>query len=85
MPPLQERLEEINENIEKNFRYLIETYTESINEAVAEHLRLLEKQQKDSFETVQKEIASTLRILKGIETVIRHNQQLHHTKKETHQ
>ena len=70
---LQKQFEEINNSTLHNMRFLLESYSNEIMEALDTYTSSKESQGADTLETIQKEVSSVIRTLKGIETVITHS------------
>ncbi len=78
---LQQELKEINNSTLHNMRFLLESYTNEVLEAIDRQTTLQAKEQEDALNIIRREVSSVIRTLQGIETVISHNTYLHH--KET--
>jgi hypothetical protein len=73
---LQQQLKEINQSTIHNIRFLLESYSEEVLEAIDEHVLALERKNKEPLEEIKKEVKSVIRTLKGIETVITHHKEI---------
>ncbi len=70
---LKKQLKEINNSTLHNMRFLLESYNNEIMEALDTYTSSKEFQDADTLETIKREVSSVIRTLKGIETVITHN------------
>ena len=70
---LQKQLKEINNSTLHNMRFLLESYSNEVLEAIDTHKQYPES---DTLETIKKEVSSVIGTLKGIETVINHHYNL---------
>ena len=75
---LQQELKEINNSTLHNMRFLLESYTNEVLEAIDRQTTLQAKEQEDVLNTIRREVSSVIRTLQGIETVINHNTYIHH-------
>lgn len=73
---LQQQLKEINQSTIHNIRFLLESYSEEVLEAIDEHVLSLERKNKEPLEEIKKEVKTVIRTLKGIETVITHHKEI---------
>lgn len=73
---LQQQLKEINQSTIHNIRFLLESYSEEVLEAIDEHVLSLERRNKESLEEIKKEVKTVIRTLKGIEAVITHHKEI---------
>ena len=76
MSTLQEQLKQINNSTLHNMRFLLESYSTEVLEALDEHILSLERKSAEPLEIIQKEVSSVINTLKGIETVINHHYNL---------
>ncbi len=76
---LQEQLKEINNSTLHNMRFLLESYSNEVIEAIdRQNTNQTEEVQDDILKTIRREVSSVIRTLRGIETVINHNTYIHH-------
>ena len=73
---LQEQLKEINNSTLHNMRFLLESYSNEVLEAIDEHILSLERKSAAPLELMQKEVSSVIGTLRGIETVMNHHYNL---------
>ena len=73
---LQQQLKEINQSTLHNIRFLLESYSEEVLQAINEHLLSLEKKNEEPLEQIRKEVRTVIRTLRGIETVINHHKEM---------
>jgi phage-related protein len=73
MQTLQEQLKEINNSTLHNMRFLLESYSNEVIEALDQQNTTQEENQDDVLNTIRREVSSVIRTLRGIETVINHN------------
>ena len=78
---LQEEFKEINNSTLHNMRFLLESYSNEVLEAIDRQSIKQTEVQDDVLNTIRREVSSVIRTLQGIETVINHNTYIHH--KET--
>jgi len=76
MQTLEQRLQEISNSTLQNMRFLLESYSSEVLEALDTHASNTKESPLDTLETIQKEVPSVISTLKGIETVITHHQLL---------
>ena len=76
--PLQQQLQEINTGILHNMRFLLESYSSEVLEALDRQGTIETELQDDVLTTISREVSSVIRTLQGIETVINHNTYIHH-------
>ena len=76
--PLQQQLQEINTSILHNMRFLLESYSSEVLEALDRQGTIQTELQDDVLTTISREVSSVIRTLQGIETVINHNTYIHH-------
>ena len=74
---LQKQLKEINNSTLHNMRFLLESYSNEILEALDQQNTIQEENQDDVLNTIRREVSSIIRTLQGIETVINHNTYIH--------
>ena len=75
---LQEQLKEINNSTLHNMRFLLESYSNEVLEAIDKQNSTQEENKDDVLNTIRREVSSVIRTLRGIETVINHNTYIHH-------
>ena len=78
---LQKQLQEINNSTLHNIRFLLESYSNEVIEAIDRQSTIETELQDDVLTTIRREVSSVIRTLQGIETVINHNTYIH--RKET--
>ena len=78
---LQQQLQEINNSTLHNMRFLLESYSNEVLEAIDRQSKIENEIQEDVLNTIRREVSSVIRTLQGIETVINHNTYIH--RKET--
>ncbi len=74
---LQKQLKEINNSTLHNMRFLLESYSNEVLEALDQQTSIQEEKDDDVLNTIRREVSSVIRTLKGIETVINHNTYIH--------
>ena len=77
-PTLQDQLKEINNSTLHNMRFLLESYSNEVLEAIDQQNATQEENNDDVLNTIRREVSSVIRTLRGIETVINHNTYMHH-------
>ena len=77
MQTLQEQLKEINNSTLHNMRFLLESYSNEVLEALDQQTSIQEEKHDDVLNTIRREVSSVIRTLQGIETVINHNTYIH--------
>ena len=70
---LQQKLQEINNSTLHNMRFLLESYSNEVLEAIDRQNLKKTEVQDDVLNTIRREVSSVIRTLQGIETVINHN------------
>ena len=75
---LQQQLQEINNSTLHNMRFLLESYSNEVLEAIDRQTSIQAKEQEDALNIIRREVSSVIRTLQGIETVINHNTYIHH-------
>ena len=75
---LQQQLQEINNSTLHNMRFLLESYSNEVLEAIDRQNPKKAEIQDDVLNTIRREVSSVIRTLQGIETVINHNTYIHH-------
>ena len=75
---LQQQLQEINNSTLHNMRFLLESYSSEVLEAIDRQRAKQTEIQDDALNTIRREVSSVIRTLQGIETVINHNTYIHH-------
>ena len=78
MQTLQEQFKEINNSTLHNMRFLLESYSNGVLEAIDRQSKIQNEVQEDVLNTIRREVSSVIRTLQGIETVINHNTYIHH-------
>ena len=73
MQTLQQKLQEINNSTLHNMRFLLESYSNEVLEAIDRQSTKQTDVQDDVLNTIRREVSSVIRTLQGIETVINHN------------
>ncbi len=74
---LQEQLKEINNSTLHNMRFLLESYSNEVLEALDQQTSNQNQKYDDALNTIRREVSSVIRTLRGIETVINHNTYIH--------
>ncbi len=74
---LQQQLKEINNSTLHNMRFLLESYSNEVLEALDQQTSNQNQKYDDALNTIQREVSSVIRTLQGIETVISHNTYIH--------
>ena len=77
MQTLQQKLQEINNSTLHNMRFLLESYSNEVLEAIDRQSTNQTEVQDDVLNTIRREVSSVIRTLQGIETVINHNTYIH--------
>ena len=77
MQTLQQQLKEINNSTLHNIRFLLESYSNEVLEAIDEHILSLERKSVEPLELIREEVSSVIKTLRSIETVIDHNTYMH--------
>ena len=70
---LQQQLKEINNSTLHNMRFLLESYSNEVLEAIDKQNTTETENTDDLLNTIRREVSSVIRTLRGIETVINHN------------
>ncbi len=70
---LQKQLKEINNSTLHNMRFLLESYSNEVLEALDRQAIEQTEKQDDTCNTIRREVSSVIRTLQGIETVINHH------------
>ncbi len=70
---LQKQLQEINNSTLHNMRFLLESYSTEVLEALDQQSTTQEEVYEDILNIMRREVSSVIRTLQGIETVIQHN------------
>ena len=73
---IQEQLAEINNSTLHNLRFLLESYSNEVLEAIDEYILSLERKSTEPLDLIKKEVSSVIGTLQGIETVINHHYNL---------
>jgi energy-converting hydrogenase A subunit M len=74
---LQQQLQEINNSTLHNMRFLLESYSNEVLEAIDRQSTIETELQDDVLTTIRRDVSSVIRTLLGIETVINHNTYIH--------
>jgi len=74
---LQQQLQEINNSTLHNMRFLLESYSKEVLEAIDKQTTESKDSHDDVMHTIRREVSSVIRTLRGIETVINHNTYIH--------
>lgn len=77
---LQQKLKEINNSTLHNIRFLLESYSNEVLEAIDRQNDTQAENQDDVLNTIRREVSSVICTLRGIETVINHNKLIKKTK-----
>jgi len=70
---LQKQLQEINNSTLQNMRFLLESYSNEVLEALDQQAMEQTEINDDTLTTIRREVSSVIRTLQGIETVINHH------------
>ena len=70
---LQKQLKEINNSTLHNMRFLLESYSNEVLEALDQQAIEQTEITDDTLTTIRREVSSVIRTLQGIETVINHH------------
>ncbi len=70
---LQEQLQEINNSTLHNMRFLLESYSNEVLEAIDQQATEQTEINDEVLTTIRREVSSVIRTLRGIETVINHH------------
>lgn len=73
MQTLQQKLKEISNSTLHNMRFLLESYSSEVLEALESHSAAAEESQSATLEAIREEVTSVIQTLRGIETVINHH------------
>jgi len=74
---LQEQIKEINNSTLHNMKFLLESYSNEVLEAIDRQNTNQTEVPDDVLNTIRREVSSVIRTLRGIETVINHNTYIH--------
>ncbi len=74
---LQQQLKEINNSTLHNMRFLLESYSNEVLEAIDQHTSTQASDQEEVFQAIRRDVSSVINMLRGIETVINHNTYIH--------
>ena len=77
MQTLQQQLKEINNSTMHNMRFLLESYSNEVLEAIDKQSSTRSSNQEEVFQNIRREVSSVINMLRGIETVINHNTYIH--------
>ena len=75
---LQQQLQEIYNSTLHNMRFLLESYSKEVLEAIDRQSTKQTEVNDDVLNTIRREVSSVIRTMQGIETVIQHNTYIHH-------
>ena len=78
MQTLQEQLKEINNSTLYNMRFLLESYSNEILQALDQQATKQTETHEDTCNTIRRDVLSVIRTLQGIETVIKHHTYTQH-------
>lgn len=70
---LQQKLKEINSSTLHNMRFLLESYSTEVLEALDQQATEQTEINDDTLTAIRREVSSVIRTLQGIETVINHH------------
>ncbi len=73
MQTLQEKLKEINNSTLHNMRFLLESYSNEVLEALDQQATKQTETKEDTCNTIRRDVSSVIRTLQGIKTVINHH------------
>jgi len=74
---LQQQLTKINNSTLHNMRFLLESYSNEVLEAIDKQSSVQASDQEEVFQNIRREVSSVINMLRGIETVINHNTYIH--------
>jgi predicted component of type VI protein secretion system len=74
---LQGQLKEINNSTLHNMRFLLESYSNEVLEAIDKQSSVQSSNQEEVFQSIRRDVSSVINMLRGIETVINHNTYIH--------
>ena len=74
---LQQQLKEINNSTLHNMRFLLESYSNEVLEAIDKQSSVQTSDQEEVFQSIRRDVSSVINMLRGIETVINHNTYIH--------
>ena len=70
---LSRQLKEINRSTLHNIRFLLESYSNEVLEALDRQFSQQPKEETGNFDLIRREVSSVVHTLRGIETVINHH------------
>ena len=70
---LQVQLKEINNSTLDNMRFLLESYSHEVLQALDQHSQKQTEITEETSNSIREEVFSVIRTLQGIETVINHH------------
>lgn len=70
---LEKQLKEINHSTLHNMRFLLESYSNEVLQALDQQALAHTISKEDTCDTIRREVSSVIRTLQGIETVINHH------------
>ncbi len=70
---LQKQLKEINNSTLQNMRFLLESYSNEVLEALDQQAEKQTEPHEYTCNTIKRKVSSVIRTLQGIETVINHH------------
>ncbi len=74
---LQQQLKEINNSTLHNMRFLLESYSNEVLEALDQQANKQTEEKDEVLNTIRREVSSVIRTLRGIESVINNNTYIH--------
>ncbi len=77
MQTLQEQLKGINNSTLHNMRFLLESYSNEVLEALDQQTSNQNQKYDDALNIIRRKVSSVIRILQGVETIITHNTYIH--------
>ena len=70
---LQKQFQEINNSTLQNMRFLLESYSKEVLQALDQQATVQPEAEDAVLTTIRREVSSVIRTLQGIETVINHH------------
>ena len=74
---LQQQFKEINNSTLHNMRFLLESYSNEVLNAIDQQIATEVENSDDDIHAIRREVSSVIRTLKGMQTVINHNTYIH--------
>ena len=74
---LQQQFKEINNSTLHNMRFLLESYSNEVINAIDQQIATEVENSDDDIHAIRREVSSVIRTLKGMQTVINHNTYIH--------